>query len=71
MKRTSIHKHIYKVGNKYSIDKSINNERIHFKTCDTLHEAIIIRDKLKKNGWEPLPEDETEKQERSIGEKIT
>ena len=68
MKRTSIHKHIYKVGNKYSIDKSINNERIHFKTCDTLHEAIIIRDKLKKNGWEPLPEDETEKQERLIKE---
>ena len=68
MKRTSIHKHIYKIGNKYSIDKSINNQVIHFKTCDTLHEAIKYRDKLKKNGWEPLPEDETEKQERQVKE---
>ena len=68
MKRTSIHKHIYKIGNKYSIDKSINNQVIHFKTCDTLDKAIKYRDKLKKNGWEPLPEDETEKQKRQVKE---
>ena len=68
MKRTSLHKHIYKVGNKYSIDKSINNERIHFKTCNTLEEAILMRDKLKSNGWKPLPETEEEKLEKNIKE---
>ena len=63
-----MHKHIYKIGNKYSIDKSINNKRIHYKTFDTLHEAMEYRDKLKQNNWEPLPEDDDEKQERLVKE---
>lgn len=66
MKRTSIHKHIYKVGNKYSITKSINGVNTYFKTCDTLHEAIQYRDKLKANNWQPLPEDKAEKLKKDI-----
>lgn len=60
-----IYKHIYKTPcNTYSIDKSINGERIHFKTCKTLPEAIRYRNKLRDNNWEPLTETSEEKQER-------
>lgn len=66
MKRTSIHKHIYKTGNTYSIDKSLNNKVIHFKSCKTLDEAILYRDKLIANNWQPLPENDGEKIEKNI-----
>ena len=66
--RHAIHKHIYKTGNTYSIDKSINNKVIHFKSCKTLDEAIKYRDKLVANGWKPLPETEEEKLEKNISE---
>ena len=68
MKRTSVHKHISKTGNTYSIDKSINNKVIHFKSCKTLDEAIKYRDRLIANNWEPLPETEEEKLEKNIKE---
>lgn len=64
--RHAIHKHIYKIGNTYSIDKSINNKLIHFKSCKTLDEAIKYRDRLVANGWKPLPETEEEKLEKNI-----
>ena len=66
--RHAIHKHIYKTGNTYSIDKSINNKVIHFKSCKTLDEAIKYRDKLVANGWKHLPETEEEKLEKNISE---
>ena len=68
MKRTSVHKHISKTGNTYSIDKSINNKVIHFKSCKTLDEAIKYRDRLIANNWQPLPETDEEKLERNIKE---
>ena len=68
MKRQAIHKHIYKVNGKYVISKSLNNTPTHFKTCSTLNEAIVYRDRLIANNWEPLPETDEEKLERNIKE---
>ena len=65
MKRTSINKHIYKTKcNTYTILKQIKNERITFKTCKTLNEAVEYRDKLIANNWQPLEETPEEKQEK-------
>ena len=60
MKRTSLHKHIYKVKNSYVIVKSLNNKRKSFGSFKNLNDAIEHRDKLKANGWKPLPKTEEE-----------
>ena len=66
--RHAIHKHIYKVGRKYSITKSINNKNTYFGSFDNINEAIEYRDKLIANNWQPLPETDKEKLEKNIKE---
>lgn len=66
--RHAIHKHIYKVGRKYSITKSINNKNTYFGSFDNINEAMEYRDKLIANNWQPLPETEEEKLEKNIKE---
>ena len=61
-----LHKHIYKAGNKYYIQKSINNKLIFFKSCSTIDEAIKYRDKLKENNWKPLPLTDEELMEKQM-----
>ena len=68
MKRTALNKHIYKVWGKYVISKSIKGEKIHFKTCKTLDEAITYRDKLIANDWEPLPLTPEEIEQKAVKE---
>ena len=49
--RTIYNKYIYKLGNKYSVRKSINGKSEHYGTFDTFEEARKIRDKLMANDW--------------------
>lgn len=68
-RKNPLYKHIYKTScNTYSIDKSIQGQRVHFKTLKTLDEAITYRDKLKQNNWQPLPDTTEEIEERKIQE---
>lgn len=68
-RKNSLFKNIYPTRfNTYSIDKTINNQRIHFKTCKTLDEAIKYRDRLKKNNWETVPDNEEEAHEKKVME---
>ena len=50
-----LHKHIYKLGNRFRVEKSINGERKVFKTFSNITDAIKYRDKLIANNWEDLP----------------
>lgn len=68
MKRSPIHKHIYKTGQSYTILKSIKGKRKYFKTFKTIDEAILYRDKLKANNWQPLPPTPEEIEEQNIKE---
>ena len=63
-RKNPLYKHIYKVGNSYSIVKSVKGKRIHFKTCRTLNEAIRYRDEVKRNGWKKLPMTDDELREK-------
>ncbi len=50
-----LHKHIYKLGNRFRVEKSINGEHKVFKTFSNITDAIKYRDKLIANNWEDLP----------------
>ena len=56
MKRSALTKHIYKIGNRYSVSKSINNKHVYFNSFDNLNDAIEYRDRLRANGWKPVPD---------------
>ena len=49
--RIKYHKHIYKVGNKYVISKSINGNNTYYKYFDNLNDAIQYRNYLKDHNW--------------------
>ena len=69
MKRTSLHKHIYRTRcNTWSIDKFLDGRNVHFKTCKTLDEAIRYRDRLVANGWKALPPEPEEVEEKATKE---
>lgn len=47
-------KHIHKMKYDYSIDKNVNGEFIHYYSCKSLIQALMVRDLLIANDWDPL-----------------
>ena len=55
--QNQISKYVYKVGNRYIIQKSVANRQTKFGSWIKLEEALKIRDELEEKNWEVDPLD--------------